>query len=63
LGVIVQTGDEGIAFPAGFEEDLPAPDADLLQHPDGRLPQKGLKIFWEIAVQSGDVKEPWPESK
>ena len=30
---------------------------------DGRLPQKGMKIFWEITVQSGDVKEPWPESK
>lgn len=26
---------------------------------DGRLPQKGMKIFWEIAVESGDVKEPW----
>jgi NitT/TauT family transport system substrate-binding protein len=30
---------------------------------DGRLPQKGLKIFWEIAVQSGDVTEPWPNNK
>jgi NitT/TauT family transport system substrate-binding protein len=30
---------------------------------DGRLPQKGMKIFWEIAVQGGDVKEPWPNSK
>jgi NitT/TauT family transport system substrate-binding protein len=32
-------------------------------YPDGSLPQKGMKIFWEVAVQSGDVKEPWPESK
>jgi NitT/TauT family transport system substrate-binding protein len=32
-------------------------------HSDGRLPNKGLKIFWEIAVQAGDVTEPWPESK
>jgi hypothetical protein len=32
-------------------------------HADGRLPQKSMKIFWEIAVQAGDVKEPWPESK
>jgi NitT/TauT family transport system substrate-binding protein len=30
---------------------------------DGRLPQKGMKIFWELTVQSGDVKEPWPDSK
>jgi ABC-type nitrate/sulfonate/bicarbonate transport system substrate-binding protein len=30
---------------------------------DGSLPKKGMRIFWEIAVQSGDVKEPWPESK
>jgi len=30
---------------------------------DGRLPQKGMKIFWEITVQSGEVKEPWPDSK
>jgi NitT/TauT family transport system substrate-binding protein len=30
---------------------------------DGRLPAKGLKIFWDIAVQAGDVTEPWPESK
>lgn len=27
---------------------------------DGRLPQEmGMKIFWSIAVESGDVKEPW----
>ena len=32
-------------------------------HSDGRLPQKSMKIFWEIAVQAGDVKEPWPNSK
>jgi len=32
-------------------------------HSDGRLPGKGLKIHWEIAVQAGDVKEPWPDSK
>jgi len=30
---------------------------------DGRPPQKGMKIFWEITVQSGDVTEPWPDSK
>lgn len=30
---------------------------------DGRLPQKGMKIFWEISVQGGDVTEPWPESR
>ena len=30
---------------------------------DGRLPQKGMKVFWEITVQSGDVKEPWPNNK
>jgi len=30
---------------------------------DGRLPGKGLKIFWEIAVEAGDVKEPWPNSR
>jgi len=32
-------------------------------YPDGSLPQMGMKIFWEITVQSGDVREPWPESK
>ncbi len=31
--------------------------------PDGRLPQDGMKVFWSIAMQSGDVKEPWPNSK
>jgi NitT/TauT family transport system substrate-binding protein len=30
---------------------------------DGRLPGKGLKIFWEISVEAGDVKEPWPDSR
>ncbi|OGP67067.1 MAG: hypothetical protein A2169_08095 [Deltaproteobacteria bacterium RBG_13_47_9] len=30
---------------------------------DGRLPQKGMKVFWEIAVQAGDATEPWPDSK
>ena len=30
---------------------------------DGRPPQKGMKIFWEITVQAGDVTEPWPDSK
>jgi NitT/TauT family transport system substrate-binding protein len=32
-------------------------------YPDGRLPGKGLKIFWEIAVEAGEVKEPWPNSR
>jgi NitT/TauT family transport system substrate-binding protein len=32
-------------------------------HSDGRLPQKSMKIFWEISVQAGDVKEPWPETR
>ena len=31
--------------------------------PDGRLPQEGMKIFWSIAVDAGDVKEPWPTSR
>jgi len=30
---------------------------------DGSPPQKGMKIFWEITVQAGDVTEPWPETK
>ncbi len=30
---------------------------------DGRLPGKGLKIFWDIAVEAGDVKEPWPNNR
>jgi NitT/TauT family transport system substrate-binding protein len=30
---------------------------------DGRISQKGLKVLWEIAVQAGDVTEPWPDSK
>ena len=38
---------------------------DLLQgwYPDGRLPQDGMKVFWEIAVESNEVNEPWPNSK
>jgi NitT/TauT family transport system substrate-binding protein len=30
---------------------------------DGRLPQEGMKVFWSIAVEAGDVKEPWPNGK
>ncbi len=30
---------------------------------DGRIAQKGLKVLWDIAVQAGDVTEPWPDSK
>jgi NitT/TauT family transport system substrate-binding protein len=30
---------------------------------DGRIASKGLKVLWEIAVQAGDVTEPWPDSK
>ena len=30
---------------------------------DGQLPQKGMKVFWEIAVQAGDVTEPWPDAR
>lgn len=30
---------------------------------DGRLPGKGLKIFWEISVQAGDVTEAWPNNR
>jgi NitT/TauT family transport system substrate-binding protein len=29
----------------------------------GTLPQRSMPVFWDIAVQAGDVKEPWPESK
>ncbi len=32
-------------------------------NPDGRLPQEGMKVFWSISVEAGDVKEPWPNSK
>lgn len=30
---------------------------------DGRLPKEGMKVFWSIAVEAGDVKEPWPNSR
>ena len=30
---------------------------------DGRQPQKGMRIFWEIAVQAGEVTEPWPNNR
>ncbi len=30
---------------------------------DGRLPQEGMKVFWAIAVEAGDVKEAWPNNK
>jgi len=32
-------------------------------YPDGQLPRDGMKVFWDIAVQSGEVKEPWPNSR
>jgi NitT/TauT family transport system substrate-binding protein len=33
-------------------------------YPDGRLAQEaGMKVFWSIAVEAGDVKEPWPTSR
>ena len=32
-------------------------------HPDGRLPKEGMKVFWEITMEIGDVKAPWPTSK
>jgi NitT/TauT family transport system substrate-binding protein len=32
-------------------------------YPDGRLPQEGMKVFWAIAVEAGDVKEPWPNNR
>jgi hypothetical protein len=22
-----------------------------------------MKVFWSIAVEAGDVKEPWPDNK
>lgn len=31
--------------------------------PDGRLAREGMKVFWEITVDLGDAKAPWPESK
>jgi NitT/TauT family transport system substrate-binding protein len=30
---------------------------------DGRLPGKGMKVFWELAIQAGDVTEVWPENR
>jgi NitT/TauT family transport system substrate-binding protein len=30
---------------------------------DGRLPERGMKVFWEIAMQAGDVTEPWPDAR
>lgn len=32
-------------------------------HSDGRVPGKGLKLFWETSVQAGDVTEAWPDSR
>jgi ABC-type nitrate/sulfonate/bicarbonate transport system substrate-binding protein len=29
----------------------------------GELPHKALPFFWEIAIESGDATEPWPESR
>jgi len=26
-------------------------------------PPDGMKVFWSIAVEAGDVKEPWPNGK
>ncbi len=30
---------------------------------DGRLPGKGMKVFWEITVQAGEATEPWPNNR
>ena len=30
---------------------------------DGALPDKGMKVYWELAILSGDVTEPWPNSR
>lgn len=34
-------------------------------HADGRLPQKGLKVFWDISIEGKDIAEtePWPNSR
>ncbi len=32
-------------------------------HADGRLAKEGMKAFWDISVEAGDVKEPWPDSR
>ena len=29
----------------------------------GHLPERSMPTFWRIAIQNGDVKEPWPEAK
>jgi ABC-type nitrate/sulfonate/bicarbonate transport system substrate-binding protein len=29
----------------------------------GRLPAEAMHAFWEMAVASGEVTEPWPESR
>lgn len=29
----------------------------------GTFPEKYMPVFWDIAVQNGDVKTPWPDSK
>ncbi len=29
----------------------------------GRLPAEAMHTFWEMAVASGEVKQPWPESR
>jgi len=28
----------------------------------GRLPERSMKVFWEILVRNGDVKAPIPEN-
>lgn len=30
---------------------------------DGRLPEDGMKVFWQISMEIGDVDAPWPTSK
>jgi len=29
----------------------------------GRLPEEGLMVSWSIAVEAGDVNEPWPNAR
>ena len=49
-----------------FKPEHCRPTIDYIKdgwHADGRLPKEGMKAFWEISIEIGDVEAPWPTSK
>jgi NitT/TauT family transport system substrate-binding protein len=49
-----------------FKPEHCRPTIDYIKdgwYADGRLPEDGMKVFWEITIAIGDAESPWPMSK